>query len=199
MSDPDPAHRSLLVIVSGAPASGKTTVSIALGDRLAIPVLSKDVVKEALFDALGVGDRDWSRQLGTASVEVLVALARAELRHGRSVIIESTLHPEFDAPRFDNLIAETGAVAAQVHCTAADEVIMRRAHERAGQRHPGHVDQGDLQALRASLEAGRWRPLEVTASTFGIDTSHEEPGALDRLAHDVRSAANRLVPAGPNA
>jgi hypothetical protein len=37
-------------------------------------LLSKDVIKETLFDRLGIGDVEWSKRLGAASVEVLFAL-----------------------------------------------------------------------------------------------------------------------------
>ncbi len=52
-----------LVIVGGAPATGKTTLARALGTSLGLPVITKDDVKEALATPFPTGDRDWSRQL----------------------------------------------------------------------------------------------------------------------------------------
>jgi len=48
MSDPmtaDAASRRLVVLVNGLPAAGKTTLARALSRRLALPLLSKDVIK----------------------------------------------------------------------------------------------------------------------------------------------------------
>jgi len=43
-----------LVIVGGAPGSGKTTLARKLAKRCAVPLIEKDDVKEAIADALGV-------------------------------------------------------------------------------------------------------------------------------------------------
>ena len=43
----------LLVVVSGLPASGKTTVGRVLSEGLSLPLIDKDAILEALFDSLG--------------------------------------------------------------------------------------------------------------------------------------------------
>jgi 2-phosphoglycerate kinase len=46
-----PAMRPLLVLVSGSPGSGKTTLARRLAADLVMPLLGKDTIKEALGDA----------------------------------------------------------------------------------------------------------------------------------------------------
>ena len=53
-----------LIVVSGAPSTGKSTTAAALGAALRFPVLSLDPIKEALADVLGLGGEDWSNQVG---------------------------------------------------------------------------------------------------------------------------------------
>jgi predicted kinase len=60
-----------LTIILGSPASGKTTLARRLGVHWSVPVFCKDDVKEALFEALGQGDRAWSRRLSEASFTTL--------------------------------------------------------------------------------------------------------------------------------
>ena len=46
-----------LIIVTGAPGTGKTTLALDLSRRLGLPVLSRDDLKERLFDRIGWKDR----------------------------------------------------------------------------------------------------------------------------------------------
>jgi adenylate kinase family enzyme len=57
----------VLVVVTGPPAAGKTTIGRELSSQLRLPLISKDTIKEALFDELGFGDLEWSARLGGAT------------------------------------------------------------------------------------------------------------------------------------
>jgi predicted kinase len=59
-----------LIVVSGAPGTGKSTVAAATAADLRWPLLALDTVKEALADVLGLGGEDWSDRVGDAAVEV---------------------------------------------------------------------------------------------------------------------------------
>ena len=47
-----------LIILSGLPASGKSTVARALQAAFPYPILEKDHMKECLFDTLGFQSHD---------------------------------------------------------------------------------------------------------------------------------------------
>jgi predicted kinase len=66
-----------VVLVSGAPGSGKTSLAGPLAAELGFTLLGKDRIKETLHDAHGAPAPDlaWSRRLGGAAMELLWALA----------------------------------------------------------------------------------------------------------------------------
>jgi 2-phosphoglycerate kinase len=51
-------RRPALILVSGAPATGKTTIAKSLSTQLRIPVIGKDAIKESLFETIGHSDRE---------------------------------------------------------------------------------------------------------------------------------------------
>lgn len=60
----------LLVVISGAPGAGKSTLARALAGAPDLPPFEKDVIKEALGDALGADSLEESQRL---AAQVLAA------------------------------------------------------------------------------------------------------------------------------
>jgi predicted kinase len=171
--------RPLLVVVTGAPGSGKTTLAQALAAELRLPLIAKDDVKEPLFDGLGTGDREWSRRLGRATYEVMFSLTRRLLASGASCILESNFS---DA---QPLHALPPARVVQVFCSAPDELILERYAART--RHPGHLDAEIVEELRGRLEQREWTPLDLGGALVQVDTT--EAVDVAALAAEVSRAA----------
>jgi hypothetical protein len=66
-----------IVLVSGPPGAGKTTLAVPLAAQLGFPLLTKDTIKEAIWDAFDPSPADlaWSRRIGGAAMRVLWAVA----------------------------------------------------------------------------------------------------------------------------
>lgn len=178
-----------LVVICGAPASGKTTLARRLAQDLWLPLLEKDVIKEALAEVLDTPDRNASRQIGAASMSVMFALARATLQRGTSVMIESNFLLRFAA---DDLARMTRLGALHlVQCSTSADTIEARYRQRAadGARHAIHFDLDALPDLRANLDHGEYDLTSLPYPSVLVDTTDgyapSYPAILESLGQAI--------------
>ena len=161
-----------LVAVTGAPGSGKSTLARPLAESLGFSLIEKDVIKEALGDALRMVDRDGQHQLSAASFLILDAL----VPRLRDTVIEGNVYP--GSPLAERLRSLPGAV----------EVFCRCPLETCQERFVGRAD-------RHVVHAGGTPPLDYLqqfAEPLGLDHLVEvaTDGAVDvtEVAGRVRAA-----------
>ena len=174
--------RPLLIVVCGPPAAGKTAVAAAVGRRLALPVISKDAIKEALMDHLG-----GAPAVGTAAFAVQFSVARELLRSGCGLILEGAFFR--DQHEVVELSAAARTLVIELSCRL--EVLERRYTERVGHRHPLHRGLEALPDLRERVAGGLYGAPDLDAEKLGIDTSDGVEPAVDEA---VEWAAARMSP-----
>lgn len=182
-----------LIIVTGRPAAGKSTLAAWLGTQLGIPVIGKDAIKEILFVELGWQDREWSKMLGRASVELLYYLAQTLLTSGTSILIENAFHPELASPTLRTIAIETKAATLQIICQANNEVLFQRFQQRdaEGLRHPGHVDVQSLDELQAALAQNRPVQLDLDGPVIKIGTNDFSTVRYEAILEQVKTIMHR--------
>ena len=176
--------RPSLIVVCGAPASGKTTLARRLAGDLRLPLLEKDAIKESLAGTFEPPDREASRRVGWASLVLLYDLAQAVLRCGASVMIECNFDRHYVVEHLQRL-AERGRVLI-VQCEADPGTIERRYRQRAseGGRHAVHFDLDALPDLLAGLERGAY---DLTSLGY--------PSTVVRIEEGYKSGYGSIVEA----
>jgi len=126
---------SRIAYVSGRLGAGKSSLAAPLATELGYSLVTKDLIKETLHDALYVPgdaeiDRAWSRRLGSASFDLLWTLAA---RAG-DMVIEANFHPhsEYELDKLRGL----GDRVVEVHCACPAEIAVARYNAR--RRHEVH-------------------------------------------------------------
>jgi len=138
-----------LLIITGLPGTGKTTLARELAARHGLPLICKDTIKEPLLDLLG--SQLPSRALSNTAFAVMFSLTREQLAGGASLILEGNFRAgEHEAALLAALPADP-PVITQVLCRAGEEERRARLLQRAtnANRHPGHRDAQQLEPVAA--------------------------------------------------
>ena len=166
---------SRIAYISGSPGAGKSSLAFPLAAELGYSLVAKDLIKEALHDALYVrgedtNDLSWSWRLGAASFAVLWTLAAGP----GDMVIEANFHPHSDEAL--GRLRGLGDRVVEVHCACPAEVAHARYHARA--RHEVH---------RAAMPLSAWDkydgPVGV-GSLITVDTTR--PVDVVAVAAEVR-------------
>lgn len=185
----------LLVVVTGPPGSGKTTLARAIAAARGLPLYTKDDLKRVLYDTLGWGGRERDREVGAAALGLLEHLVRTELAAARSLAVESNFR-EVSASWLARAATDAGAAIVQIRCTAARDVLEARVRARAADpgRHPGYADGEWLETeADAVFASGAW--LDLDGARLEIDTGRWPAGhCLPRALQVIDRAASPPVP-----
>lgn len=184
-----------LIIMSGLPGTGKSTVAQALGQRLSFPIFSSDAMRKELagipptehhFEPLdrGIYSPDFTQR----TYQALLDAARPLLAQGRSAILDAS-YRRADARRQAQALAqEMGAKLFAVECVLDEETVRERLAQRLAEE--GVISDGRWEIYVA--HQADFEPV-VEAPPGGhlvVDTAGPVPGIVDTLLE-------RMAPSAP--
>lgn len=163
----------LLVIITGLPCSGKTTLARKIAAETCLPLVTKDDIKERLFDSLGWSDREWSKKLGRATFDLLFYFIELELCAGNSLIVEAPFFPQFHKESLQQIQQRQPFRLLVIECVADGEILLKRFIQRSesGKRHPGHVDQTSYEEAKENFLNKEHVPCDLGGHYIAVNTN----------------------------
>lgn len=162
-----------VILLTGMPASGKSSFAAYLRKALSLPILEKDAIKEALFDTIGFQNYAEKRKLDHAANRALLVCAKALLENGQSFAIDNN---------FDQIAAEAwNDIADTYHCNCITvffggdiDVFYARyvARDNAHQRHLGHI-------LQEHYPPSKGESTDYTMTREEFSDKFEKRGMMD--------------------
>ena len=190
---PSPPSRYVCpVVVSGAPASGKSTLAPCSARSLALSLLSRDAIRDAIADLFGIRSAEERRSILDATFRVFYRPMEEILRVVRCLVAESNFHRNVAEQYLRSLLAKARTVI--VHRQTPREVSSCRFATRSerGGRHWSSSD-GERVAQRDAgrvPEAWAWaEPLDLGVPNLVVDTKDGYAPSLESVLDFIRLAS----------
>jgi predicted kinase len=185
--------KPLLVLVSGAPATGKTTLARCLADTLALPLLARDTISNIVADAFGAPTQDQRAARIQATFAIYYELLDEFARAGVSVVTETNFQRGVSERDLRPRVARARVVL--IHCQTTREVSVRRfiARFARGERHPASFDGERIARLQAGEPQDAWEraqePVDLAVPTLRVDTTNGYAPDFAAIVAFVRASA----------
>ena len=196
------------IIITGRAGAGKTTLAKKLGEKLWMPVISRDEIKEGYVNTYGVKHDQLAPDTDGLVTDFFFRLVNQYLAGNISVIIEAAFQHKVWEPRMSEIIELAAPVS--VLCSI-DSIVAARRHLQRGLENPDReFYHGDNRVvyykktgeflLPASYEAPKFNVPTIEVSTDGEYVPHIDEiikrihasTALQSVATDVRADSRNL-------
>lgn len=166
-------NKPLLIFISGPSCAGKSTLAKKISEKFQLPLITKDSLKELIFDNLGWSDREWSQKVGRTSTKLLIYFLNSMLISKKSIIIEGGFGKGFEAKPISEMLSKFGYQPLQIMCQCNGQILLERFKKRSesSERHPGHNDTKHYEESKEMLLRGKLDPLEIGGELLTLDTT----------------------------
>jgi predicted kinase len=176
------------IIITGRAGAGKTTLSRKLGQRLWMPVISRDEIKEGYVNTYGVRHDELPAETDRIVTDFFFDIVCQYLAGKVSVIIEAAFQHHVWEPRMPGILELASPFF--IVCAIDTEIAAQRHSQRglADPRRGFYHEDKRVSLYRATGEIGTPRPYAARnfdVPTLRVSTENDYSPSLDEIVNQV--------------
>jgi len=156
------------IIVTGRAGSGKTTLAKKLGERLWMPVISRDEIKEGYVNTYGVKHDELPANTNAVVSDLFFVIINQYLAGNISVVIEAAFQHRVWEPRMPEIVELASPII--VLCSVDDAVAARRHLQRGLENPKREFHHGDRRVAHYRETGEILSPESYAAPQFNVPT-----------------------------